>query len=252
MLITSLIRDMLQFNFRQNAIKITAILTLFIVMLLGIGVQSSEALLTMKLSDGTTEIIVIDDSTNDSLNNAGGIRFHGSIGEFDYNVTTAIAKPLIGSSSDPQLYLSSVDVSSNSVSGGTLTVTLSDTDFDANSAKGFISYIGGITSGTVIMNNYLSESNDPFAMDINIGTYTSYNQGAFSGSDSYNIQPTSTFSLTTKIDLTHGSGSYVSSFSSHIKPDITVVPEPLSSLLFITGAALMAGRYYRKSYKKNG
>src|SRR6185436_1940069 len=71
-----------------------------------------SATLQLKLTDGTTTILVVDQGANDFIPAVGWIGYMGPVGSiWVYDVTAGITKPLIGSPEVPELDLASVSYS---------------------------------------------------------------------------------------------------------------------------------------------
>jgi hypothetical protein len=102
--------------------------------------SSARADFEMRLSDGLGNSITIDQTTGNfvtvgavtvtsvDISTPGLISFNGGVGHFNINVTSGESKPVLGiPGNEASMDLDSLDTSSSG--GGTLTLTLADTDF---------------------------------------------------------------------------------------------------------------------------
>lgn len=234
-------------NTRKLNFKITLLTLLSIIILCTfLTAQSAHALATIRLSDGSTILDIADGSGNDLNLATGVITYVGSFnGIWTINVTTGIES---GTSSYPKLDLNSINVSSTS--GGTLNILFSNIGYGATPTATFLTEIGGVTDGTVLANSYLdsgNSGNNLFGITgtaTSLGTLGPYN-AAFSGTTSTVLDPTDPYSLTNKVTLTHTAAGDTSSFNMNV----TVVPEPISSTLFIVGAATIGLRRFKKKIR---
>src|SRR5262245_42911445 len=80
--------------------------------------------LQMRLDDGVNPVVTVTDLDADGFLNFSGA-IPGSI--WTVNVSTSRSKPNVGSASRPELRLTTTNM--NSVGSGTLTISVSDTDF---------------------------------------------------------------------------------------------------------------------------
>lgn len=189
----------------------------------------------LSLDDGAGNSVLISDVDGDGM-----IGYSGTLGVWVLNLTTGFSKPFLGSVTDPMLDLFSLNASSGAA--GTLTIMLTDTDFQSAStwtSTSLISGIGGTTDGTVWLDQILDEGNAEFAalgdaeLSVSLGPLTGDTGGNFSdGGIAFGPLVSGPFSLTEIAVITHtGTGLSVTSFdaTSH------VVPIPGAVLLGILG-----------------
>src|SRR5262245_62065830 len=103
------------------------ILTLSVA-LLGLT-ASAHAVPTLSLWDGANLKTVSDNGADDADANAGSVVFVGSLGgasSWIINVSAGLTYPVIGSLANPEMHLSSVNVS---IAPGTLTITFTADGF---------------------------------------------------------------------------------------------------------------------------
>lgn len=191
---------------------------------------TSYAYPTLTISDGTTTVVVNDNSAggpgtlDDDVNAAAGaVTFIGAVGVFTINVDTGLTKPVIGSTTDPHMDLNFV---TSATGAGTLTLTFEDNNFSY--IGGLLDQIGGTLSGpagstvsdVILKNGNTVTSLGPFA------------PGAYSGSTSAGISlvPGDVLALQVVINMT-GPGT-----ASGDKEGIPV-PDGGTTLLLL-GAAL--------------
>ncbi len=226
---------------RDKMIGITKPMIVSIIFIL-ISIQVAHSMPTLQLSDGSTTIMVVDEGPNDALIGIiGGVGYLGPVGYFNLNVTTGFVTPFLGTSSFPVMNLNSVDVSS-SQGGGTLTIMFTATDFLPSGASVFESKVGGTTRGATSFNTYIDSTNAAFGTETLIGSFGTYGSGAFNGSNTVTLSIFNPYSITTVATINHGSGNKVSSFGLNVN----VVPEPVSSALFVIGGVMLVSRFYLK------
>jgi hypothetical protein len=168
-------------------------------------------------------------TTNDSAS-PGTASYSGTIGNFTTSIDIGAGFPAVGAASDPILDLTSLDLATGT-SGGTLTVSLSETNFTTTTAaKEFLSEISGIYSNSsALMTTYYDTTNTQF------GTGSLLSSGLSDNQASLVSEPpiSGPYSLTEILTITAGSNSLTS-----IDAAIVDAPEPAS--LPLLGAALLA------------
>ena len=199
-------------------------------------VAPAQAIPMLELSSGGSTVTVNGSSS-------GSVVYVGSIGNFSLNVAGGASYPLLGSAFAPHLDLASLNISS--VTGGTLTIKLTDTGFINSNPGGFnlASAIGGGTSGTIKFATYFDQGNTPFAtthLIADLGTLSSY---SFAGGSNNQINPSGPYSLTLMGTIDHPAGGgygQASSFNATLK-----VPEPATAFLLL-GGLLICGVIVRR------
>ena len=163
---------------------------------------------------------------------SGVVTFSGAVGHFIVNTTTGITKPILGSATVPILDLNSINLNGNNA--GTIVLEFSETDFTNTSATlDMISVIGGTTAGTPQFETFGSLINMLFATDIMVA-----DSGALTDEILFDeittAALTGTFSLTTRVTITHTGDFDNSSFNSVLE-----VPEPSVMAPFILGTMVI-------------
>ena len=99
------------------------------------GITTSANALSIRLVSGSDSMTLSDNSLGDINPTTGAVTFIGSVGDFVFNVSTGISKPVLGSASNPFMDLVSVDISSNNASPASLQIFLTEGNVEAANSK---------------------------------------------------------------------------------------------------------------------
>jgi predicted Rdx family selenoprotein len=217
------------------------------------AVPSAQALLMLQLDDlGSvgSEFTITDNGLDDNDSNVGIINFasfkSGPVGNFSINVTTGITKPFLGNSlTTAAMKLSNVTITTTT--GGTLSIRLTDTDFNLSGIATpdqiiFKSEIGGVISSSIDSTAYLDFGNNAFGTGGPSLVHSTLGPGAFSETlSNTTLYPGGKFSMTIDSAITLGAGSSAS-FDQNLT---ATTPEPSTLFLLvigITGTAIYGWR----------
>jgi hypothetical protein len=208
-----------------------------------IAPAKSEAAFKMRLTDTVTLTTVeILDGNADGI-----ITFNGTLGgtsTWTVNITTSRSKPNVGSASNPELRLSTTNMSS--AGGGTLKIEVSDTDFGTSSSPipfTIISNSADANTGTVATSLFIDLGNGDYASATQVGVGLS-GSGVFNVSEVGNATTDLAFSLNLITTVTH-TGSSTSQFDSSVA---SAVPAPAGLVLIATAVPFLA--LFRRKMRK--
>jgi hypothetical protein len=204
---------------------------------------TAEAALILRLMSGASLVTIQDGGAGDANPAAGAVTFVGSIGGFVVNVSTGISKPVVGPA---ELDLNSLNVAS---SAGTLTMELTDTDYDFGiGGDGALAWLfGGTATGgsSVTGLGWKNLDNLEFGLGpLNTGLLGPFTSAfSTSGSVGHGIL-TDPYSMTIRViySATASGQTYSGNFN------LRNVPEPAELLLFglgLTVVGLVARRRRR-------
>jgi hypothetical protein len=203
-------------------------------LLLG-GLTQANAIPQLQLTSGSSTVTISDSDAD------GTVNFFGGLGTWSMNMSGGFSKPTLGSSNLPYIDLLSGNISSG-YAPSTLTILLTDTDFDPISAATMLSAIGGTTDGSVSYKAYADASNTAFGMGTLLASFDTSTPGAFSASYGTPLSLANPFALTLMVTINHDGSrmQQMTSLDAYIK-----VPEP-SSLLLVGAGLLVAGFVVRR------
>lgn len=220
--------------------------------------QASFVLTLDDLSTGVIDVIVSDDQSAGFATSAGAttvadiyaglgaMTYAGAAGNFNVNVTTGTSKPILAPG---VMDLSSVNVTSST--GGTLVISLTDTDF-TGTYPGYMGNYGGTTStnglappaGTGYVDfDFLYDSTNTEFGGASVFDPAPVGGPNFSGNGSNTVVAGNPdYSLSIFSTISH-SGAQNTSFDAELRP----VPIPASVWLFGSGLLGLVGIARRRS-----
>jgi hypothetical protein len=199
----------------------------------GISVPTAHAAMKMSLDDGAgTQLTIPDDGD-------GVISYSAAFGSWLIDLSaTGYSKPALGEVTQPVLHLNNAILSS--ATGGTLTIKLTDTDYEEPStwtSTQLTSTVGGILGGGtgsyITLDQVLDDGNNEFAsLPGTLSVSLNYSTQGYFGESASAFGPaiSGEFSLT-EIVVLHHAGAGASSFDI----ESTVVPVPGAILLGLLG-----------------
>jgi hypothetical protein len=194
--------------------------TAVLAMAMGFSSQAPADIL-LKATDGVKTVMVDDHAT------PGVATYSGIIDNFTLSVDVGTGFPAVGAPYYPILDLTSLDLTTGTT-GGTLTISLTETDFDTDAA--FVDFassiVGNYLNSSAMMSTYLDTTNAHF------GTNTPLSSGLLNNQSGVASAATGAgpFSLTEIVTVAAGANSLASVDAA------IMVPEPTP--LYLLGAAL--------------
>ncbi|HXI72566.1 MAG TPA: PEP-CTERM sorting domain-containing protein [Verrucomicrobiae bacterium] len=199
----------------------------------------------MTIYDGVNPLITIfDNGPGDILGMYGGIYVSTQVGVWNLTISSAITKPLFGSSTAPVM---DINVQASSTAAGTLTYSFSDNNFTPANNPGVVNATlsGGLTYGSATAqyrvygdpNNLVGATTVPL---VNIGPNPLSTLQSSTGGFSL-PQP---LSFTQVITLT---AAQASNFSIDASFNVIAVPEPSSLVLAGLGGAAVLTLFRRRN-----
>lgn len=225
-------------NFNQNA----AILSVALVLA---ATSVSQAIPTLRITDGINTVTVQDNIGTDSSPILGHVNYQAPAGTFagwSVIVSLGATKPLIGTDGAPQLDLN-WQITRNGAAAGTLMVFFSESGFNLAGPTSFTTASGG-TLGTTAANTALIRTYYA-ANNVELNTANLLTSQAFSGPGSFSLNTPGSapadaaVAFTIRLDLNQAAGQ-VSSGDIHL---YTNVPEGGSMVTFLGTALLALGAF---------
>lgn len=192
----------------------------------------SNAAFILKLDDGVNPARVIYDDvavpppgTNpDGLpGTPGALMFSGTYGNYSLVVSVGGSKPAQGTAAAPHLTLTTFVISGPSA--GTLTLSLTDTDFTPIPPY-FVSATGGTANGSVQVSTFADFTNAEFGTGTPLSSFGPFGPPVFSDDEQVNKSGNTPYSLTIVTAITHTTAGTTQVTSEIVSGDVVEAPEP--------------------------
>lgn len=188
----------------------------------------AQATLMLTLSDGDESLTLTD------FSNSGAVLYVGTIGNWVLNVTLGTGDPIIGDDRTARIDLSSLNVTGQSDEGGTLTISLTNTNVTVpHGDTSYLVELGGTTGGEISFQSYVDSTNTAFGTETLLYDTGLIGSGAFSGSAFGLVGVQGPYSITTVATLTHDHGRALTGFNHGVE-----ISEPAG--LALLGIGLLA------------
>ena len=226
-------------NFKSKSAILSAVLVLA-------ATSVSQAVPTLRIQSGATIITVTDGGAGDADPLAGSISYTAPAGTFaNWSVVFSggITKPVIGSTTAPELDLNWNIVRTAGSGSGSITAMFSENGFNLATAKPFVTSSGG-TLGTAAnsatVNTFYAGNDTVLATTTPLTTHVFNGPGAFAANDNGVAPADPTVAFTIVLTLTQGAGQIT---SGDIHLSSVNVPEGGSMVTFLGTALLGLGAF---------
>jgi hypothetical protein len=212
----------------------------FVMAVIGMMAGQARATAELELID-TTSTGTISETIIDSTG-TGVVNFTGQFAGYEFNVTTGVTMPAVGSAGNPTMDLSSVNIQGTG-GGGTLTLKFTDTGFSYSGGMTFAPAINLLSAYPTTVTAAAYWGSNPFDMTHQIGSTLSFSGNGGIGSVTGSVLPSTLTEVLTINPDQNGDSVFVSA-------DATLTtPEP-ASLLLVGGGLGLGGLLSRFRKKK--
>ena len=205
----------------------------------------SQAVPTIRISDGSATVIITDGGGNDSSPIAGFVQYSAPAGTFagwTVVLTAGTTKPVIGSATAPELDLNWSIVRTAGAGTGSLSVQFSENGFNLSSTRTAVVASGGTlaaAANTATVRTYYDGGNAELAMTSLLTTQVFNGPNAFANNAVGSVPADPTVSFTVRLDLVQAAGT-ITSGDIHL---FVSAPEGGSMVTFLGTGLLALGAF---------
>lgn len=207
----------------------------------------SQAVPTIRISDGTTTVVVTDGGAGDGSSIAGFVQYSAPANTFagwSVVLSAGTTKPVIGSATAPELDLnwSIVRTAGPGAVTGSLSVQFSENGFNLAAVSSALTASGGTlaTGGnTATVRTYYDGGNNELAMTTLLTSQTFSGVNSFANNAGGSVPADPTVSFTVRLDLLQTPGT-ITSGDIHL---FVTAPEGGSMVTFLGTGLLALGAF---------